>query len=70
MAKSFFSLSTAEASAFLKEQGNIRTGVHHMTGTIGKPAMPWKYCTNCGLLALKNVVTLKQLRKACRWIED
>jgi hypothetical protein len=62
-------LTGADKLALLRSRGQLHVGVHQMKGTIGKPAMPWRYCTNCGLLALKNDVTRRALRAPCTWEE-
>ena len=61
-------LSRQEARAFLAQRGNRHVGEHAMKGRIGKkPPLPWVFCTNCGLLNLKNDVTRRALRAPCVW---
>lgn len=43
-----------------------RTGPHKMN----KRILHWPYCSQCGLIALKNKVTRKALKKPCVWEED
>lgn len=62
-------LTGAEKRALLLSTGVRKTGTHNVTGTIGRPPMPWRFCVNCGLLALKNDATRRALRAACEWEE-
>lgn len=49
--------------SFLDQKGNRRTGTHNMS----KRVISWPYCSNCGLIALKNDATRKALKQACTW---
>lgn len=62
---SFIRLSTVEAIALLRAQGQRKAGPHAFTQKI----LHWLYCGNCGLVALKNDASRKAARAACAWEE-
>lgn len=52
-----------DVGSFLQQKGVKRTGNHNMS----KRIIHWPYCSNCGLVALKNDVTRKALKAKCVW---
>ena len=46
--------------------GVKKTGPHKMNRKI----YHWRYCSQCGLVELKNKATRRALRKKCVWEED
>lgn len=54
-------LTGRAALDFLSEKGIKKAGPHNMKGRIHH----WPYCTNCGLVALKNKVSRKALKAKC-----
>lgn len=55
-----------DVGAFLAVTGNVRTGVHNFSRKI----LHWPYCLNCGLVLIKNDVTRRAAKAACRWVDD
>jgi hypothetical protein len=49
-----------------KNKATVRRGSHNMSGKV----LHWRYCRNCGLIALKNDVSRKAIAKQCEWLED
>lgn len=52
---------------FLATSGTTRTGVHNFSK---RKVLHWPYCSNCGLMLLKNEVTRRAAKAACRWTDD
>jgi len=57
----FRTLSAHEASAFLRANGVKRKLPHAMT----KRLCHWVVCGHCGLVALKNDVSVRAMRRSC-----
>lgn len=48
-----------------------RRGAHKMTGAFGKKSrISYRYCTQCGLLNLRNDVTRRAMRRQCVWEDE
>jgi len=50
-----------DVRAFLAQKGRRSVGTHQLT----KRILHWPYCARCGLVALKNQATAKELSKPC-----
>lgn len=64
--KGMIRLSPSEMRDFLRYQPKMKSGVHALTQKI----MHWKYCNNCGLMALNNDVTRKALKQPCVYEDE
>ncbi len=58
-------LSSKDARAFITSKGTKHVGTHVMKEQL----LHWRFCSNCGLLNLKNEVTRLAMRKACVWYD-
>lgn len=50
-----------DVKAFLADKGQRTTGQHAFT----KKVLHWPYCSRCGLLALKNETTRREMSRPC-----
>lgn len=49
----------------LEGSGTRRKGPHSFTSRI----LNWRYCSRCGLIALRNQASRQAERNECEWIE-
>lgn len=66
MSARYATLSPAEARELIAKRGAVRNGPHKLTARV----LHWAYCTQCGLLALRNDATRAALRRPCVWEDD
>lgn len=50
-----------------ERKAHLKRGPHRLTGRLKR--LPWPFCVQCGLLALKNDVTKRALRRQCEWLD-
>lgn len=50
-----------------QKQLNFKKNVPH---SFNKKILHWFYCSGCGLVALKNDVTMKAMKKPCNSMEE
>lgn len=50
-----------DVRGFLSQRGKRSVGPHAFT----KRVLAWPYCARCGLLALKNTATRREMGKPC-----
>jgi len=58
-------LSDSEKKQWLLARGTRRRGVHNFSRKISH----WPFCSNCGLVALKNDVSVRAAKAQCEWEE-
>jgi hypothetical protein len=46
-----------------KKPGQLRIRAHAMTKKMKR--LPWPYCAHCGLMALKNDASRREMKKPC-----
>lgn len=57
-----------DVRSFMAAGRKVR-GEHAFSGTIKR--MPWKYCTRCGLMTLRNEATRRAMKAPCEtWDDD